>query len=240
VIPALAVVAARAAGALGTAPVGVAIVGLLGASLGAASPRLARLALAGGRCADGLDARPLPPLPGLGRAAAVVAALVTGILAAVTVGEAPPAQLPVALLLVAVGPVLVLADLAAHRLPDRATAPAAVAAAALALATGGSDQLLRAVACAAGAVLVLALLQAATRGGLGTGDVKLAGVLGLALGQLGVAHVALGLAVGTLLGGVAASALLVGGRARAASAIPFGPWLVLGALAVAASPATLA
>jgi leader peptidase (prepilin peptidase)/N-methyltransferase len=203
------------------------------------SPTLARLALAGGRRPDGLDARPLDPLPGLGRAAAVVAALVAGVLAAVVVAETPPARIPVALLVVAVGPVLVLADLAAHRLPDRATAPAAVAAAALALASGGSPLLVQAAACGAGAVLVLALLQAATGGGLGTGDVKLAGVIGLALGQLGPAQVALGVAAGTLLGGVAATALLVGGRARASTAVPFGPWLVLGALLVASAPSTL-
>nr|WP_228494916.1 prepilin peptidase [Clavibacter sp. VKM Ac-2873] len=166
--------------------------------------------------------------------------MVTGALAAVIVAETPPARIPVALLLGAVGPVLVLADLAAHRLPDRATAPAAVAAAALALATGGSGLLLQAASCGAGAVIVLALLQAATGGGIGTGDVKLAGVIGLALGQLGSAEVALGLAAGTLLGGVAATALLVGGRARAATAVPFGPWLLLGALLVAAAPSTLA
>jgi len=218
----------------------VGLAGLAGAALGAVSPALARVALAGGRRADGLDSRPLDPLFGLRRAAAVAAALVTGILAALVVAETPPARLPVALLLVVVGPVLVLADLAAHRLPDRATAPAAVAAAALALGAGGSPLLLQAAACGAGAALVLALLQAATGGGLGTGDVKLAGVLGLALGQLGPAQVALGIAAGTLLGGVAATALLVGGRARASTAVPFGPWLVLGALLVAAAPSTLA
>ncbi|WP_043668183.1 prepilin peptidase [Clavibacter michiganensis] len=214
--------------------------GIAGAAVGTLSPRLARVALAGGRRADGLDPRPLHPLPGLGRPAVVVAALVTGILAAVVVAETPAARVPVALLLVVVGPVLVLADLAAHRLPDRATAPTAVAAAALALAAGGSGLLLQAAACGAAAALVLALLQAATAGGIGTGDVKLAGVLGMALGQLGPAQVALGLAAGTLLGGVAATALLVGGRARASTAVPFGPWLVLGALLVAAAPTTLA
>ncbi|MBF4624890.1 prepilin peptidase [Clavibacter sp. VKM Ac-2872] len=218
----------------------VAAVGLAGAALGAASPALARVALDGGRRPGGLDARPSDPLPGLGAAAAVVAALVAGILAALVLTETPPARIPVALLLVAVGPVLVLADLAAHRLPDRATAPAAVAAAALALVAGGSGLLLAAAACGAAAVAVLALLQAATGGGLGTGDVKLAGVIGLALGQLGPAQVALGLAAGTLLGGVAATALLVGGRARASTAVPFGPWLLLGALLVAAAPSTLA
>ncbi|CAN02890.1 prepilin peptidase [Clavibacter michiganensis] len=214
--------------------------GLAGAAVGAWSPALARVALAGGRRPDGLDARPLDPLPGLGRTAALVAAPVTGALAALVVAETPPARIPVALLLVIVGTVLVLADLAAHRLPDRATAPAAVAAASLALVAGGSGLLLQAAACGAGAVLVLALLQGATGGGLGTGDVKLAGVIGLALGQAGLAQVALGLAAGTLLGGVAATALLVAGRARASTAVPFGPWLVLGALLVAAAPSTLA
>ncbi|MDQ0744991.1 leader peptidase (prepilin peptidase)/N-methyltransferase [Clavibacter sp. B3I6] len=221
-------------------PLLVAAAGLAGSALGAASPALARVALAGGRRADGLDARPLGPLPGLGATAAVVAALVTGVLAALVVTEAPPAHLAPALVLVAVGPVLVLADLAAHRLPDRATAPAALAAAALALAVGGSGLLLQAVACGVAAVLVLALLQAATGGGLGTGDVKLAGVVGLVLGQIGAAEVALGLAVGALLGGVAATVLLVGGPARATTAVPFGPWIVLGALAVASFPTTLA
>ncbi|RIJ60540.1 prepilin signalpeptidase, partial [Clavibacter lycopersici] len=107
------------------APALLAVAGLAGAAVGAASPSLARVALAGGRRPDGLDARPPDPLPGLGRVAAVVAALVTGILAVTVVAETPSARIPLALLLVAVGPVLVLADLAAHRLPDRATAPAA-------------------------------------------------------------------------------------------------------------------
>jgi leader peptidase (prepilin peptidase)/N-methyltransferase len=213
--------------------------GLAGAAVGAASPRLARIALAGGRPASGLPSCPLDPLPGLGGAAAVIAALVTGILAAAVVAVTPSGRVPLALVLVACAPALALADLAAHRLPDRATGAAALAAAALALATGGAGLLLRAVPCGLGAFLLLALLQAATRGGVGSGDVKLAGVIGLALGQAGAAQVALGLAAGTLLGGVAATALLVGGPARASSAVPFGPWLLLGALLVAGSPATL-
>ncbi|OUE24674.1 hypothetical protein BFL36_06285 [Clavibacter michiganensis] len=226
------------------APLAVALASLGGALVGAASPRLARVALAGGRRPDGLDLRgggprPADPLPGLGASAAVVAAVVTGVLAAVVVVETPPARLPLALLLVACAPALALGDLAAHRLPDRATGALALASAALALATGGAGLLLGAVASGVGAFLLLALLQAATRGGLGSGDVKLAGTLGLALGQLGTAQVALGLAAGTLLGGVAAVVLLVAGGSRASSAVPFGPWLLLGALVVAASPATL-
>jgi len=240
---------ALVASALASVPHGsgafaVALAGGGGAVVGAASPRLARIALAGGRRPDGLDLRasgPLPgdPLPGLGALAVVVAAVVTGLLAAVVVGETPAARIPLALLLLACAPALALGDLAAHRLPDRATGVLALAAAALALATGGAGLLLRAAVCGAGAFLVLALLQAATCGGLGSGDVKLAGALGLALGQLGAAQVALGLAAGTLLGGVAAVVLLLAGGSRASSAVPFGPWLLLGALVVAASPAPL-
>ena len=230
--------------------------GLWGAAVGAVAPALARWALAGGRgldlvppAVDPSAARPPAADPptglgrrstGLGRRSAAVAALATGALTAAVVAGTPTARLPLALLLLAVGPVLVVADLAAHRLPDRATGPAAVAAAAVALAAGGPGLLVQALMGGLGAVLVLALLQAATAGGLGSGDVKLAGVIGLVLGQLGAAQVALGLAAGTLLGGVAALALLVVDRRRAPAAIPFGPWLLLGALLVAASPTTIA
>ncbi len=66
--------------------------GLAGAAVGAWSPALARVALAGGRRPDGLDARPLDPLPGLGRTAALVAAPVTGALAALVVRDAARAD----------------------------------------------------------------------------------------------------------------------------------------------------
>ncbi|PPF54766.1 prepilin signalpeptidase [Clavibacter michiganensis] len=243
-MPAAASAFATAAPELATALVGAG--GLAGAAVGAVAPALARWALGGGRRRGLVPPAADPPAadpsagPGLGRRSAAVAALATGALTAAVVAGTPTPRLPLALLLLAVGPVLVVADLAAHRLPDRATGPAAVAAAALALAAGGPGLLVQALMGGLGAVLVLALLQAATAGGLGSGDVKLAGVIGLVLGQLGAAQVALGLAAGTLLGGLAALALLVVDHRRAPAAIPFGPWLLLGALLVAASPTTIA
>jgi leader peptidase (prepilin peptidase)/N-methyltransferase len=76
-----------------------------------------------------------------------------------------------------------------------------------------------------GGFLVLAL---AGRGALGAGDVKLAAVIGLATGYPLVLRA---LAAGIFLGGVAALCALLAGLGRKA-AIPYAPWLALGAYAV--------
>lgn len=83
-------------------------------------------------------------------------------------------------------------------------------------------------AAAFAGMLVLALLA---RGGLGMGDVKLAGLLGLGLGHLSWAHVLLGIFGGFLIGGVVAIGLLVTGVRSRKDAVPFGPSLCAGALA---------
>jgi leader peptidase (prepilin peptidase)/N-methyltransferase len=75
--------------------------------------------------------------------------------------------------------------------------------------------------------LVLALLY---RGGMGFGDVKLAGLLGLYLGWLGWSPVWIGTFAGFLLGGLAGAALMLGRRASRKAAIPFGPAMLAGAL----------
>ena len=64
---------------------------------------------------------------------------------------------------------------------------------------------------------------------MGFGDVKLAGVLGLFLGFLGWAPLVVGAAAAFLLGGVFGIVLLIAGRAKRGRAIPFGPWMVVGA-----------
>ena len=64
--------------------------------------------------------------------------------------------------------------------------------------------------------------------GLGFGDVKLAGVLGLFLGWLGGRDVLVGALAGIFVGGLVAVALLVRGAGRKAK-VPFGPFLVAGA-----------
>jgi leader peptidase (prepilin peptidase)/N-methyltransferase len=67
-------------------------------------------------------------------------------------------------------------------------------------------------------------------GGMGFGDVKLAGLLGLYLGWLGWSSVLVGAFAGFLLGGLAGAALLVTRRAGAKTAMPFGPAMLAGAL----------
>ena len=70
--------------------------------------------------------------------------------------------------------------------------------------------------------------------GMGFGDVKLAGVLGMYLGYLGWPHVFAGTFAAFLLGGLWSIALLVSRRGTLKSAIPFGPFMLAGAAAAMA------
>jgi leader peptidase (prepilin peptidase)/N-methyltransferase len=65
--------------------------------------------------------------------------------------------------------------------------------------------------------------------GLGYGDVRLAGVLGIALGYLGWGELLVGVYAGFLLGGVIGALLRVTRLVRQRH-VPFGPFMVLGAL----------
>ncbi|MET3720326.1 MULTISPECIES: A24 family peptidase [unclassified Arthrobacter] len=73
--------------------------------------------------------------------------------------------------------------------------------------------------------------------GMGFGDVKLAGVLGMYLGYLGWAHVFAGTFAAFLLGGLWSLALLAARRGTLKSAIPFGPFMLAGAAAAMLLPA---
>ena len=68
------------------------------------------------------------------------------------------------------------------------------------------------------------------RTGLGGGDIKLAGLIGTALGPSGGL---VGAFVGIMIGGVAAVALLISGRRRFGEYLPFGPFLAAGGLVAA-------
>ncbi len=65
--------------------------------------------------------------------------------------------------------------------------------------------------------------------GLGMGDVKLAGLIGLVLGSLGLRYVGVAAAAAILAGGLGGIIALALGKGRK-SAIPFGPYLAAGAL----------
>jgi leader peptidase (prepilin peptidase)/N-methyltransferase len=66
-------------------------------------------------------------------------------------------------------------------------------------------------------------------GGMGDGDVRLAGLLGMHLGWIGLLHVPVGLFLGFLAGAVAGVVALGRGKDRKAT-LPFGPFMALGAL----------
>jgi prepilin signal peptidase PulO-like enzyme (type II secretory pathway) len=84
---------------------------------------------------------------------------------------------------------------------------------------------LAALGCAA----AYAVLAAVPRTGLGLGDAKLAGLLGLLLGWLGWPAVLLGLALPYACNGPVVLGLLLAGRIRRDTALPFGPALLAGA-----------
>ena len=67
--------------------------------------------------------------------------------------------------------------------------------------------------------------------GLGGGDVKLSGLLGLYLGWLGPGPLAAGLFLGYALAAAAGLALIAAKRATRRSHLAFGPFLLAGALA---------
>lgn len=142
--------------------------------------------------------------------------------------------LPAFLYLVAAGLALAFIDLDVHRLPNLITLPSYAIGGVLLTAASVADDdfgaLARAVVGMAALYLLYFGLAVVKSGGMGFGDVKLAGVLGMFLGYLGWAPLAVGAFLGFLLGGVGGIAMMLGGRAGRKSKIPFGPYMVAGAL----------
>lgn len=83
------------------------------------------------------------------------------------------------------------------------------------------------MSCLLGFYLVIALT---TRGALGAGDVRLAGVLGLALAWRGWTALITGTLVGLLAAALGGAALIAARRADRHTPIPFGPALVAGTM----------
>jgi leader peptidase (prepilin peptidase) / N-methyltransferase len=173
-----------------------------------------------GRCAD--CAAPIPARYPLVEAA--TAALYAGVVAAT--GADRDAIL--GLLLVSALVPIALIDLDHRRIPNVITGPAALAAvAALAVLNPGAlPGHLLAGALAAGAFFVVALVAP---GGMGMGDVKLAGVLGLYLGRAVAPALFIALLAGSAVGVVIATRR--GVAAARKTKVPFGPFLALGGVA---------
>jgi leader peptidase (prepilin peptidase)/N-methyltransferase len=189
-------------------------------------PVLSWLALRG-RCRDCDEPiSPRYPLVELATAAVFV-------LLAARIGLEP--ELPAFLYLGAVGVALALIDIDVKRLPNAIVLPSYPVAGVLlgvaALVEGEVSALLRAGLGAAALFGFYFLLAFIYPAGMGFGDVKLAGVLGLYLGWLGWAEVVTGGFLGFLFGGVVGVLLMALNRAGRKSQIPFGPYMLLGALA---------
>ncbi len=135
--------------------------------------------------------------------------------------------------LVPVGVALALIDWRTRLLPTRIIAPTYLLLVPLvviaALAGGEPRLLLRAAigwAVMGGIYLLLWLIYPA---GMGYGDVRLSGVLGIVLGYLGLGQLALGGWSGFLLGGLG-GLVLVALKLIDRRHNPFGPWMLIGAL----------
>jgi leader peptidase (prepilin peptidase) / N-methyltransferase len=130
---------------------------------------------------------------------------------------------------------LAFVDVAVRRLPDLLTAPlAAIGVVGLGTASylsRDATPFLRGLigaALAGGFFLALAWIRPDGTG-MGLGDAKLAGVLGLYLGWLGWKDLVLGFFAGTFVAALFAVTLVATGRADRKASIPYGPFLLLGA-----------
>lgn len=130
--------------------------------------------------------------------------------------------------------VLAVIDMQTRRIPNRLTYPLTpallVLLVAAALLEGTPGSAMRAVICGLVAFALLLVLALINPHGMGMGDVKLAGFIGLGLGYLGWGHLWVGLFLGFFGGGVIAALLLALRLRTRKDHIPFGPWLAIGAL----------
>lgn len=181
-----------------------------------------------------LDISPRPPALAAG---AVTAVLLGGLAARVH----PALVLAAACWLAACAVPLACTDLAVQRLPDPLTGAAYAGTAVLLLAAaavGGTwSALVRALLGGLALAGFYLLLMVISPSGMSLGDVKLAASLGTLLAWFGWRLLLAGGFAGFLLGGVFAGALLVSRRAGRKQPIPFGPFMIAGAvLAVVAWP----
>jgi len=168
--------------------------------------------------------------PGLRRGAAAAGAVLAGLLGAKVGWDW---DLLLLLYLVPVGIALAVIDWRTRLLPTWIIAPSYFVVIALALVgvvvmQDGSD-LMRAGwgwAISGGTFLLLWLIYPK---GMGYGDVRLSGVLGIVLGHLGWGPLLLGVYAGFLLGGIG-GVVLSALRIVERKAYPFGPFMLLGAV----------
>lgn len=172
--------------------------------------------------------------------------LLTGVLFAATAARfGATAQLPAFLYLAAVGVALAFIDVDVKRLPNVLTLPSYPVSLALlgaaAAATRQPATFERALVGMAALFSFYLLLVTVYPAGMGLGDLKLSGVVGLYLGWVGYGALAVGAFSAFLVGGVAGMAAMFVGTAGRRTRIPFGPFILTGALVgIFAGPAIAA
>jgi leader peptidase (prepilin peptidase)/N-methyltransferase len=164
-----------------------------------------------------------------------VATALLFVVAALRLGDEDAAALPAFLVVFAALLAISAVDLERSIVPNRILYPALFMAAPLLVVAAAVEGDWSSLAGAAigGALdwLLLFAVHMASPRGMGFGDVRLAGLIGMILGWLSIGHVLLGLFLGFLAGAVVSVALvLVRARGRN-DKVPFGPFLALGAVA---------
>jgi leader peptidase (prepilin peptidase)/N-methyltransferase len=161
--------------------------------------------------------------------------LLTGVLfvgMAARFGAAP--ELPAFWLFSATLVALSIIDLEQRVVPNAVLYPSALAGVALlgaaALASGSTRAALDALVGAAVGFGALLAIHLAKPAGMGFGDVRFGGLIGLNVGFLGIRAVVVALFVAFLLVALAGGALVAVGRAGRRAHVPFVPFLAAGAL----------
>lgn len=167
--------------------------------------------------------------------ALVTAWFASTLLDATSTSEAISAGLELVALLVLAACSIALAviDLQLRRLPNSIVLFLTVSGVLLlggaGLLVGDYAALLRAAIGGAAAFALFFAVAFIKPEGMGFGDVKLAGALGLYLGYVGWGALVVGFFAAFLLGGIAGIALIIARRVKLRGGIPFGPWLLVGA-----------
>jgi len=137
--------------------------------------------------------------------------------------------------LAVVGVALSIIDFRTHRLPNLIVLPSygvgIFSLGIAALLSGNATSFLRAIIGMVVLFTIYLVMALPQPRGIGMGDVKLAGLLGLYLAWLGWGSLAVGFFAAFLVGGVVSVGLLVFRRATRSTRIPFGPWMIVGAVA---------
>jgi len=192
-------------------------------------------------CATGLLTRviieretdqPLHPL---------IPVVATGLLAAVVAWRIGWSwDLPAYLYFAAISIPLAIIDLRTHRLPNRLTLPAYPILAGLlllpAVAGGLWEDLGRAILAGAALLVFFGIFHVINPAGMGLGDVKLSGTMGALLGWGSWTTLMAGTLAGFILGAVVGLTLMALKRANRKTALPFGPFMLIGAWAAILLP----